>query len=214
MIFSVDIDNISIKRLLKTLKKALDLDLKVLEVRISSSRRGFHIILEKDGIGVEEVIKYRALLDDDPYRLRYSIKRWALGGEVDISFERKAGRDAIPIEIDLDELRKIDVLEVDELVEKYKKKFGKLLKKTFLTIFEIDDEKLDNVKEVLGDIAERDGSFRYKIYPNLYKNKKTKFIGVVFSKDVDEAHKRGTWLVNKVEGINSYWVKEIERKMG
>ena len=213
MIFSIDIDSINIKRLLKTLKKALDLGLKVLGVRISPSRRGFHVLLKKDELGVEELIKYRALLDDDPYRLRYSLKRWALGGEVDVCFERKAGKDAIPIQIDLDELKEIDVLEVDKLVEKYKKKFGNLLRKSFLTIFEIQDKNLEHVKEVLGDIAERDSSFRYKIYPNLYKKRKTKFIGVVFNKDLNEAHRRGTWLTKNVSGINSYWIKELERKI-
>jgi len=198
--------------MLKTVKKALDLDLEVKKVEISPSGRGFHIILEKDGIDELGCLIYRAMLFDDPYRLRYSLIKYGLKQETDICFERKAGRNSKEIKVDIEELKKMDVLEVEKLVEKYEKRLGNALKRVFLTIFEIEDEKEEEVRKVLQDIADRDESFRYRVYTNLIKDGKTKYVGVIFSPDKNTAHKRGMWFVSNVDGVNMYWVKEVEKK--
>ena len=215
---SIDIDSGSVKRLLLSLKKLLDLGLKIERVEISPSKTGFHIIVSHPDLTLLDVIAIKALADSDPYALRFAIKRLALDSIVDICFERKGmskERESIPIDIDLNELKQIDIKDIkslNKLVEKYEKELKPMMKKTFMTIFEIPDEREDEIKEILGDIADKDKSFRYKVYPNLYKDGKTKKIAVVFSKDEDTAHKRGMWFKHKV-GIDSYWVKTLERKI-
>ena len=212
MIFTVDIDSSSVRRLILTIKKALALGLKVIRAEVSPSGFGFHLWLEREGIGEIDAIIYRALLDDDPYRLRYSLKRFALGGSPDICFDWKAGKRSRKIRLDLEEIKRTSLRNIDRIVKKYEKRLKGLVKKSYLTIFEIEDGREEEIKKILNDIREKDGSFRFKIYPNLYKEGKTKKIAVIFSKDLDTAHKRGTWFMHKV-GIKSYWVKEIERKI-
>jgi len=212
MIFTVDIDNNNIYNMLKSVKKALDLGLKVIRVEVSPSGKGFHIVLEKENISEFDCLLYRAMLGDDAYRLRYSLIKFALNHETDVCFERKAKKNSREIEIDIEELKKIDVLEVENLVEKYEKKIGNLIKKIYLTVFEIQDGKKEEVKKVMEDIAEKDRSFKFRIYSNLMKNGKTEYLGIIFSPSKDKAHKRGVWFVNNVDGVESYWVKTKETK--
>ena len=93
---SVDLDTVSIRTLLKTIRNALDMGLKIRKVEISPSKRGFHLIIENSSNEIEGLMK-RALLNDDARRIRYALKRLAMGGETEIVFERKAGMNSIDI---------------------------------------------------------------------------------------------------------------------
>jgi len=59
---------------------------------------------------------------------------------------------------------------------------------------------LEEVKKVCSDIAARDGSFKFKIDEEVWKEK---ICLSVFSKDKDVAHKRGLWLTNRVPELKN-----------
>jgi len=217
MRITVDLDTSSKAQLLLSLWKALRMGLKIKEVRISPSGYGFHIILDGEGKTPLEALKIRALLDDDPYRLRYSLKRLFLGSKPDILFDEKIvyperiAKKARRIHVDLKKLKNLKTPE--EVINMSRQIDIPHVKSIWVTIFEIPDEKLEEIQGILSDIRERDPSFRFKIKPNLYKGGKTSRIGVVYSIDKDTAHRRGVWLVNKLK-LDGYWVKKIDVKGG
>jgi len=206
---TIDIDSNNISRLLKTIWKAVRMGVKIEKIAISPSGKGFHVVVSSPNIKTDmDNIVVRALLDDDPYRIRYSLKRMAFGGKVDILFEAKEGgcEREIDLGINFNELEKMNLEEVMELAEKMKEKIP--VGSYYALIFEIPDEKFDDIKETLEDIAARDPSFKFSIRRNLYKKGKTEYIGVVICPDKDTAHKRGVWLIHNV-GIKGYWIKQI-----
>ena len=76
---------------------------------------------------------------------------------------------------------------------------------------EFDVTTLSRIKKVCNDTYSKDKSFRFKIKDSKFERDK---ILMVFSKDVNIAHKRMMWLIKKVlKGENDghdfiYWVKE------
>lgn len=215
MRITIDIDSAKKETLLLTLWKAINLDLDVERVLISPSGMGYHIVLRsKDAKSPIEALMIRALLDDDPYRLRYSLKKLALGVKPDILFDEKRYtngtiKKAREIEIDLDKLKKLKTPE--EVISVAGKLKLPHVKSVWITVFEIPDERKEEILQVLSDIRERDPSFRFKIKPNLYQHGKTESIALIYSPDKDTAHKRGMWLKSKLN-LEGYWVKEIKRK--
>jgi|Deesub1362A_J573_1020465.scaffolds.fasta_scaffold00652_43 hypothetical protein len=75
------------------------------------------------------------------------------------------------------------------------------------TCIGILEEDYESASLKLMEIAEKDDTFRYKIYESKYINE-FDYIVVVYSNDVDTAHKRGLWLVNKANIGERYWVIE------
>lgn len=74
------------------------------------------------------------------------------------------------------------------------------MSKSFVTILRKPDKKL---KKACEDIAKRDPSFKYKIICDRI---------LIYSKNKDQAYKRGMWLKYKVNPELTFSVKEIEIK--
>lgn len=73
-------------------------------------------------------------------------------------------------------------------------------------MFFIEEQEVDEVEVKMYEISAKDDTFRYKIYP--LKDKKGKYLLVVFCKDEDEAHRRGMWIRSKVfNNSKLYFVK-------
>lgn len=215
MKLSVDIDTSSKKKLVIVLWRGLRLGLELVYVNISSSGKGYHAVFEGDQIKTDiDNLMFRALLDDDPYRLRYSLKRLSMKRKVDILFSDKNFKRSTRMNLSDDTLEKIkNAKTLEEVIDLAEKLDIPEIKSSWQTIFEIPEILFEKIRDVLSDIRAKDASFRFRIVPNMYKSGKTKWLGVVYSQDKDIAHKRGTWLRYKIEGITGYWVKEYKRKV-
>jgi hypothetical protein len=211
--FSVDLDTTSVRRLLLVLKSALNMNLEIKKIEISPSRRGFHIILD-GGKDEFDILCKRALLWDEAIRLRYSLKRLALGSKVDICFFRKGGKNSIDVTNHFN-LNEIKNDEIDEkIVKKYEEKIKPLMKDCWITCIGLKEELKETISEICSDIKARDKSFDFKIYESYFP--KYDYLLVIFSKNRDQAYQRGEWFkrILKAElGIDIlYWVKEKKEK--
>jgi len=218
---SIDIDEFNVERLYITLWKGKNLGLNLEEVRISPSGYGFQVIYS-DNVPKEKVVQVRALLDDDPYRLRYALKRLALGSTVDICFSmKKIGRAKTIWKKNGKKLINIDeifscksVEEVAKLAEKSSLK--EFEKKYYVTAIGLscDYAILDRIKQICEDTNRKDETFKFKIYPSFFE--KYDYVLVVFSANKDQAYQRGEWLKKvflKELGLDVlYWVKERKEK--
>lgn len=216
---SIDIDNGSKFILFKTIKQAIELGFRGnIRVFLSPSHHGYRIKLP-GGMSKYNNIQLRALLNDDPFRMRFSIKREALGNSnLDIAFDWKEGSgfteeitNAIPFgEID-------NITTIEEL--------GNLadntnipVKPCFMTIFETTEQFYeDTLKTVLEDIKSKDPSFRFSKRMSISRNSHADYNIVIYSPDKDTAHKRGMWfkhkgLIPEVSDFSGYWVKEMKIK--
>lgn len=75
-------------------------------------------------------------------------------------------------------------------------------------------EHLSRIAKVCKNIAEKDPTFKFRIYNSKFKQ--YDFLLIVFSETVDQSHKRGVWLVKKAfpEFNLCYWIQyktEIEK---
>ena len=206
---TLDLDTNSTYHLTKTLWKARDY-LGNVRVFVSSSGLGFHI--EGNNKTKLDNLMVRALLDDDPVRIRFSLKRLALGGESEILFQTKNGKKRIEITslIPFDKINNADLDDLEKISEKIQGKVGGILKEVWTVNFELKDVDSDSAKEILEDIRAKDETFHYKILPNLYKKGKTKWIVSIWCDSKDQAHQRGMWFIKKTTLCKSYWVKKIE----
>lgn len=217
MKISIDLDSNNVTALLRSVKKALALGVDVYRVEISSSGKGFHIVGKIESDNENEALAIRALCGDDARRIRYSLCRNYLGGALDICFDWKQGRRSRLLALPMGAIKKTGILKIKEgskLVEQVQAIVAPALKKSFMTIFELNDDKIDEANIILPGIAEKDDSFRYKIASNTLPKGHTKFVGIIFSPDKNIAHKRGCWLKDK-SGIvykKLYWVKESSVK--
>lgn len=216
----IDIDTRSYSRLLKIIRKIHDMGYDY-RVFISPSGLGFHIKVNAD-LGFWDNILLRAFLDDDAYRILFSLKRAYIDKKLgnandsyDIIFNIKNKKyekeitQFIPRELPDDEelLKGI----ADEVEKKVKMQYG--LVKCFVTCIPVSDEVVEHVRSVLDDIANADASFRYKVYPSFYKEHD--WIVAVFSDNVDTANKRGLLLCKRYfkEYKFRFWVKELKQKV-
>jgi hypothetical protein len=213
---SIDIDSTSAVAVYKTIWKGLRLGLHLDVVEVSPSGSGFHVIFKDDVSPISNII-YRALLEDDPYRLRHSIIRMFMNSQVDICFWAKAegvSKVVYPSSenfINLEEIEKAETVEeVVKLAEA--SKLNELKVKSYATVIPFNGSELkDKIDKVINDIMDKDKSFRARIYPSYLPN--FDFVLVAFSPDKDTAEKRGMWLVKKAfpEG-HYYWIKEMVQK--
>lgn len=142
------------------------------------------------------------ILCHNSVRLRYSLKRNALGGKEDVIFDWKEGGGYSKDITHLFNLKKIHKMNLNEVIEMSKKlqplieKAG--LKDQFACWWELPEKQLELAKQVFQDIRQVDKSFNWTIYGNFMTNKRTKFIAAVYASNEDQAHKRGTWLKYKI----------------
>jgi len=155
---SIDVDEYT--EVPKVLYKAVNLFGKEnVKVYVTSSGIGFRICINGKFSPLENIF-YRALLGDDPYRLRYALRRYLATGSpfvLDIAFEYKAsykryfGRvREVPLEEIYDE-------DINKCLEKVKKVLGGLY------YYEVVVEKEENLPEKLTNII-----CKYKVIQDPY----------------------------------------------
>jgi len=184
---------------------------------ISPSRTGVKLKINVK-CSVEENIKERALLWDDPYRLRYSLKRWALGSDsVDICFDEKDNME-IGEEI-TGKLREVyeklsvnpSIEEIDEKAEELRGLIEeKLARKAYGCILFNEDNVKEKLEEICEEIASRDETFKWSIHLSLHPKWKWKLVVQAGSRD--QAWKRIVWLKNRTalrKVKTEIWVKEV-----
>ena len=233
----IDIDSSDVFELLKRyiLARKLFPDSEII-TRISPSGHGYHMIIRLNKrITPFENFLYRALLDDDPYRLLLAMKKFAIDGErwYDLIFTHKYGNKSQ--ELDLDRLLKnYDIEEIiknwgefgtmdkiEKISKGIKKKIG--IKEVWMTCFAFKTNALrEKLKGICEDISLKDESFKFKIYQNFQPE--WDFILVIFSDSKDKAFQRGAWFlkncldeedlgnVKKFGKDKYYWVKKRVEK--
>ena len=87
-------------------------------------------------------------------------------------------------------------------------------RRVWITCIGFSEEIKGNFEDICEDIAERDKSFKYRIYESYFP--RYDFVLVIFSESKDQAMQRGEWFkrVFKRElGVDLlYWVKEKKEK--
>jgi hypothetical protein len=222
---SVDIDEFNIRRLLNSwlMAKKFFPNSKI-KVLYSPSHEGFHLIIYKK-VSILENILWRALLWDDEKRLMISLRRIALNWEnpnPDIAFDLKSGKKAE--EIDFEKIiypyRKIvkKILKkwdkVDEMVEELAKKIEQKIQKkdTFVTMFAFNTKELkEKLQKICSDIAEKDSTFKYKIYQNF--SPKSDYLLAIFSGSETQAFERGEWFIRVLKGKKEVLSKDDLNKI-
>jgi hypothetical protein len=213
---SVDLDRADVVTLLRAyLSSKRLLPVVPREVFVSGSGVGFHLKIHKQ-VTVEEDLKLRALLWDEPVRLFYAWKKYALNPReeyVDLIFDEKNdGKEkVVPLEDILKpherEVETINELldkgendeadgEVKKLAKEIEPEISKYKRKQYVGCIAFKtDEIRESVEKVCGDIAERDSTFSWKMYPLWWPG--WNWILAIFTDDKDKAWKRITWLKNR-----------------
>lgn len=236
-LISVDLDHSSIVQLLRVVFSAKRMLPGVpMEITVSSSGVGFHIKLFKQ-VTVIEDLKIRALLWDHADRLVYALKKWALNpteAYVDLVFDEKnAGKECIlPLDNILEGYKK----EVDEIMtlldkgenEKADNKVRELAKKiepdiapykskTYVGLISFNDDHLrEKLEIVCGNIANKDPTFTWKVYPSWAPE--YEWYLALFGTDKDVLWKRLVWLKNnakeiKEKGEGELLLKDVDTRM-
>jgi hypothetical protein len=213
---SVDLDRASPVLLLRAYLSAKRIFPNVpIEVFTSPSGVGFHIKIHKQ-VTIEQNLKLRALLWDEPYRLYYALKKWALNPReeyVDLVFDEK--NDGKEKRIDMDAILKPykrEVQKISELVQKGEtEKAEELVQKVAKAIEpELDkhkhkqyvgciafktDELHDQLEEICKKIMEKDKTFSWKLYPCWFPE--FDWILAIFGTDKDTLWKKLVWFKNR-----------------
>jgi hypothetical protein len=199
------------------------------EFFVSPSGVGFKVKIHKQ-VSVEENLKARALLWDDPYRLYYALKKWALNPTeqyIDLCFDEKnsdqtkGGREK---RIDLEAILKPYTKEVkeinrlvqndetakaEELVQKVARaiepELDKHKRKQFVGCISFKtDELRDQLEEICKNIMAKDNTFSWKLYPCWFPE--FDWILAVFTDNKQKAWEKIVWLKN-----NAYIKKENKK---
>jgi hypothetical protein len=229
----IDIDSFNAKQLVRILIKAMKLpEYEDFALRVSSSGFGFLLkIYFKEDIDYFKHFIYRAILEDDPYRLRLALMKYYLGERkwLDLAFQEKDEGKAKEIthlikkyENEIKEIvnlinknEKINI--IDEKVEEVSKKLEKELKifkkELFSTNIGFNKKLKEKIEKVCMDTFEKDPTFRYRIFQSYFP--KYDYVLTFYSNNRDQAHKRGIWFCKKIfkDEKLQYWVKEIKSKV-
>ena len=219
---SVDLDHNSVVLLLRVYFSAKRLvPGYVFGVKVSSSGVGYHIKIPKQ-VTVEEDLKIRALLWDHADRLVYALKKWALNPNeeyVDLIFDEK--NNGKEVELPLEGLLELfyikEVTEINDLLDKGEngaadEKVKQLAKKiepqikpykkpSYVGCLAFKGEDLrEDIEKVLTEIASKDSSFTWKVYPQWMPE--WDWMVALFGDDKDNLWKRLVWLKNKAYKLN------------
>jgi hypothetical protein len=212
---SGDLDSASVVSLLRTYFKASRLKLENPEFYVSPSGVGYHL-KSRTPMTVMENFLMRAILDTDPVRLTYSFKKFCLNPDeayVDLVFSEK--NDGVERRLPLEEIlkpheREVETInelldkgendeadgEVKKLAKEIEPEISKYKRKQYVGCIAFKtDEIREALEKVCGDIAERDSTFSWKMYPLWWPG--WNWILAIFTDDKDKAWKRITWLKNR-----------------
>lgn len=173
---TVDIDGLNFHKLFYAYlnaKEVLGDNIKEIKILWSPSGRGFHLkIFLNNQIDLIDNIIIRAVLNDDPYRLRYSLKKYFMKvySAVDVSFDYKNKSYEKPFEIP-ENLNKDNL---DDLAKEYSEKYkDRELKWDWI---EIDEDYEVDICHQLGQWAKQKYGWSYKIFRNPYQKSKWLFV--------------------------------------
>lgn len=195
-------------------------------VFLSPSGKGFHIKID-ESVSVIEDIFIRALYNDDPYRLRYSLKRFYVSRDpnvLDILFDVKTGKERK--KLDMDKILAQYKEEVDEILKLIKQEcyeevdsmINELSKKVNIPISELyvgciafkSNDVMNEIKKICSDIAMKDEMFKFSIMKSFLPD--WDWILLIYADNKDDAWKKITWFVNKtiLKNIDKvFWVKRL-----
>lgn len=229
---SVEMDQVSTVLLVRAYLSAQRIMPDVpIDVTVSPSGVGFHIKIHKQ-VTIEEDLKIRALLWDDPYRLYYALKKWALNPRekyIDLIFDEKRGSKETPLDLEgILRPYKAEVNQINEAVhrgdtdraEEITQKLAKDIEPQIQPFkrrqyvgciaFKGDDRR-EQLEKICGDIMQRDPTFKWRIYPCWFPE--FDWILGVFSDDKAQAWKRITWLKNRAKVDNKLILKDAETRL-
>lgn len=234
---SIDLDRASPTLLLRTYLTAKRMFPETpIKVSISPSGVGYRIKIYKEAT-IEENLKIRALLWDDPIRLSYALKKWALNPKeeyIDLIFDEKnvektKGGKEKPIDMEAilkpykneiekinEHIKKGETEKAEEIVQKVAKQIepqlAKHKRKQYVgcIAFRGDDTR-EALEKICIDIMEKDETFSWRIYPCWWPN--FDWILAVFTDNKDKAWKRITWLKNKAKINNKPILKNAETRL-
>lgn len=229
---SVDLDRASPVLLLRAYLTAKRMFPNVpIQVFVSASGVGFHLKIPIQ-VTIEENLKIRALLWDEPYRLYYALKKWALNPReqyIDLVFDEKCGGKEKPIPLD-DMLKpyKADIDKIykhiqngqtekaEEHIQKIAKqiepKLAKYKKPQWVGCIAFKGDQLrDNLEEICKNIMEKDSTFSWKLYPCWWPG--FDWILAVFADSKNKAWQRIVWLKNKAKKDDKLILKNAETRL-
>lgn len=189
-------------------------------MEISASGKGFHVIVQKE-MTVLENIMWRARFGDDQRRLMFSLAKFAHDPEIpffDLIFSKKYGKNVTQIEIEellephKETVQKImDSWGTDEALALLKELSDNVeikVERYWTTSIKIPEKSKDALVKKMNEIAMVDETWKWRVFPNFLGHG---YILIVYSPDMDHAHRRGVWLINKVDELKGYkyWVRRI-----
>jgi len=176
---TVDIDNLDFYKLFYAYLNAKEIlkdNIKEIKTYWSPSGRGFHLkIFLKKSIKLIDNILIRSCLNDDPFRLRYSLKKYFMGAYsgVDISFNYKNGKYEKLFEIP----KNLTKDNLEELAKKYEENYKN--RELEWEVVEFDSDKLVDTFHKIGQYSSKKYGCSYKIFRNPYKDK-SKWLFVLY----------------------------------
>ena len=212
----LDLDVISIRKLCRILISAKYLN-KVPDVEIPKSikvfrtKKGYHVGCSFDKeISAIDHFMYRALLNDDPYRIKFSLQRLAYDPEgIDVTFDLKESiypqKEAF-IRQDISNIMDYVEESIDETEKKIKEAFEFETVIKFITVIPIDQDEIERVIESLEEKNIRDWRFQFALA------EKEKFY-IVFGdcKTSGQAFAKGMSFKEKIKTKRrTFWIKKTE----
>jgi hypothetical protein len=186
------------------------------DVYVSPSGVGWHVRTDYklDALGY---ICSQALLWADPVRTQFALRKWVLSGgteeHLDLMFTEKDGKSEVYVPFQeilgkyANEVKEIDELldmgepdvadtKIKELAKKIEPDLEQYHKSSYVGCISFNGNDLkDDLEKVLMNIADKDPSFRWRVYPVWWPE--YEWLIAVFTDDNDTAWKRLTWLKNK-----------------
>ena len=229
---SVDLDRASPVLLLRSYLSAKRMfpDIPI-EVFVSPSGVGFHLKIHKT-VSIVENLKTRALLWDEPYRIYYALKKFALNPDeayIDLVFDEKCGgkEKLIDLEAMLNPYKK-EVQQINEYVrngetdkaEEVLQKVAKAIepelskhkRRQYVGCVAFNgDELLEQLEEICKKIMEKDKTFSWKCYPCWFPE--FSWILAVFTDSEKLAWKRITWFKNRAKKGDKLILKDAETRL-
>jgi hypothetical protein len=211
-IYRITVDLDSYKDVSRALVKALEIfDINQLKLYQTPSGTGFRLEIRGEFTPIEDIY-YRTVLEDDPYRLRFALRRYLGTGEIDlldISFDEKeqiGGYYGRAVEIDIKELIDDIMLEeikkrsytVENIYKVIEERLLKYVKKITLWTIVIPAEK--RYIELI-----RDNFRKYKILKDPYYDDRVIFYKVSNENLVEKFERLGIPII-------TYKTKEITTK--
>jgi hypothetical protein len=206
------------------------------EVYVSPSGVGWHVRSDYNALPLEYIIS-QALLWADPVRTQFALRKWYLSNgkeeHLDLMFNEKEGKAEVYVPFReilahyADDVKVIEELldmgdneeadkKIKELAKKVEPELKPYHKSSFVGCIAFNGTELkDDVEKVMIEIAAKDDSLRWRLYPVWWPE--FEWLIAVFTDDKDVAWKKITWLKNKlykrVDDKEVYLLKDVQTSL-